>query len=58
MQSISVLTIVVLAFSCTLARDVTLNQQWNLWKDAHNKRYSNAEEHLRYEILLFISVSD
>jgi len=41
-----------------LARDVTLDQQWNLWKDTYNKRYSNAEEHLRYEILFFISISD
>ncbi|CAF0930193.1 unnamed protein product [Rotaria sordida] len=50
MQSISVLTIVVLTISCTLARDVKLNQQWNLWKEAHNKHYSNAEEHLRRAI--------
>ncbi|CAF1476295.1 unnamed protein product [Rotaria sp. Silwood1] len=50
MQSISILTIVMLALSCTLARDVTLNEQWNLWKDAYNKRYSNAEEHLRRAI--------
>ncbi|CAF3764118.1 unnamed protein product [Rotaria sp. Silwood1] len=47
MQSIFILTIVVFAFSCTLTRDVTLNQQWNLWKNAYNKRYSNVEEHLR-----------
>jgi hypothetical protein len=58
MQSISVLTIVVLAFSCTLTHDMTLDQQWNLWKDEHNKHYSNAEEHIRYEILFFISISD
>ncbi|CAF4428359.1 unnamed protein product, partial [Rotaria magnacalcarata] len=33
---------------CTLALDVTLNQYWKLWKEANNKRYSNAEEDIRY----------
>ncbi|CAM2720779.1 unnamed protein product [Rotaria socialis] len=32
---------------CTLSRDVTLNQKWKLWKDTHNKHYSDVEEHLR-----------
>ena len=54
MQSISVLAVLALAFSCTLALDVTLNQHWKLWKEANNKRYNDAEEHLRYEILLFL----
>jgi len=47
MQSISVLAVFALAFSCTLAIDVTLNQQWNLWKQTNNKQYSNAEEQVR-----------
>ncbi|CAF3428701.1 unnamed protein product [Rotaria socialis] len=47
MQSISVLAVLVLAFSCTLALDVTLNQYWKLWKEANNKHYSNAEEDIR-----------
>jgi len=47
MQSISVLAVLALAFSCSLAFDVTLNQHWNLWKQAHNKQYSAAEENLR-----------
>ncbi|CAF3576687.1 unnamed protein product [Rotaria sp. Silwood1] len=47
MQSISVFAILVLASSCTLALDVTLNQHWKLWKEANNKRYSDAEEHFR-----------
>jgi cathepsin L len=47
MQSISVLAVLALAFSCTLAFDASLNHHWKLWKDTHNKRYSDAEEHLR-----------
>jgi cathepsin L len=50
MQSISVLAVLAIAFSCTLALDVTLNQQWKLWKDINNKRYSDAEEHIRRNI--------
>jgi hypothetical protein len=51
MQSISVLAVLALAFTCTLALDVTLNQHWKLWKEANSKRYSDAEEHVRYENL-------
>jgi hypothetical protein len=47
MQSISVLAVLALALSCTLALDVTLTQHWKLWKEANNKRYSDAEEHVR-----------
>jgi len=47
MQSVSVLAVLVLAFSCTLALDVTLDKHWGLWKQAHKKVYSNAEEQLR-----------
>jgi cathepsin L len=47
MQSISVLAVLVLAFSCTLARDPALDRSWQLWKDANNKQYSDAEEHVR-----------
>jgi len=47
MQSISVLAVLALAFSCTLALDVTLNHHWKLWKQANNKLYSDAEEHVR-----------
>jgi cathepsin L len=47
MQSVSVLAVLALAFSCTLAFDVTLDQHWNLWKQAHNKFYSGSEEQLR-----------
>jgi cathepsin L len=47
MQSVSVLAVLALAFSCTLAIDVTLNQHWNLWKQANNKVYSGAEEQVR-----------
>merc|ERR1712110_1178502 len=50
MKSFSVLAILALAFSCTLALDVTLNQHWNLWKQAHNKQYSSNEENLRRAI--------
>jgi len=50
MQSISVLAVLAIAFSCTLAIDVTLNQHWKLWKSANNKRYSDAEEHVRRAI--------
>ncbi len=47
MQFISVLAVLVLAFSCTLALDVKLNQHWKLWKETNNKRYSDVEEHVR-----------
>jgi cathepsin L len=50
MQSISVLAVLAIAFSCTLAIDVTLNQHWKLWKSANNKKYSDAEEHVRRAI--------
>ncbi|CAF0982969.1 unnamed protein product [Rotaria sordida] len=50
MQTISVLAILALAFSCTLAYDVTFNQHWKLWKGLHKKHYSDAEEHVRRAI--------
>jgi len=50
MQSISVLAVLALAFSCTLALDVTLNQHWKLWKEANSQRFSDAEEHVRRAI--------
>jgi cathepsin L len=50
MQSISVLAVLAIAFSCTLALDVTLNQNWQLWKNANNKQYSGAEETARRAI--------
>jgi hypothetical protein len=51
MQSTSILAVLVLAFGCTLALDV---QHWKLWKEANNKRYSDAEEHIRYGIAFSI----
>jgi elongation factor P hydroxylase len=57
MQSISIL-VLALAFSCTLALDVTLDHQWKLWKETNNKRYVDAEEHVRYEVFVFISTFD
>ncbi|CAF1013726.1 unnamed protein product [Rotaria sordida] len=50
MQSISILVIFALAFSCALTVDVTLNEHWKLWKDMHNKYYSDSEEHVRRAI--------
>jgi cathepsin L len=50
MQSISVLAVLALAFTCTLAIDANLNQAWNLWKSTHNKQYSNVEENVRRAI--------
>jgi len=47
MQSVSVLVVLALAVSCTLALDVALNQQWNLWKRVNTKLYSDGEEHVR-----------
>jgi hypothetical protein len=47
MQSISILAVLALAFNCTLAFDVALNYQWKLWKETNNKRYVDAEEHVR-----------
>jgi len=54
MQSVSVLAVLALAFSCTLAFDVALDQHWNLWKQVNKKQYSNAEEEVRYEIFILI----
>jgi len=50
MQSISVLAVLALAFSCTLALDAKLDMHWNLWKQANNKLYSDADESLRRAI--------
>jgi cathepsin L len=47
MQFISVLAVLALAFSCTLAVD---DQHWQLWKGVHNKQYSVAEESVRRAI--------
>jgi cathepsin L len=47
MQSVSVLAVFALVFSCTLAFDVALDQYWNLWKQVNKKQYSNAEEDVR-----------
>jgi cathepsin L len=47
MQSISILAILALALSCTLAFDVTLDHHWKLWKEIHNKHYFDSEEHVR-----------
>ncbi len=58
MYSISILVVLAFAFSCTLALNVALNQDWKLWKETNNKRYFAAEEHVRYAILSFISISD
>jgi len=57
MQSILLFVVLALAFSFTLALDIGLNQQWKSWKDTNNKRYSDAEEHVRYEIFFYISTS-
>jgi cathepsin L len=50
MQSVSVLAVLAVAFSCALAFDATLDQYWNLWKQANNKGYSNVEEQVRRTI--------
>jgi cathepsin L len=50
MQSFSVLAVLALAFSCTLAFDAKLDEQWNLWKISNNKQYSNVEESVRRAI--------
>jgi cathepsin L len=47
MHSISFFAVLALAFSCTLALDITLDQQWKTWKDTNNKRYSDVEEYAR-----------
>jgi len=50
MQSISVLAVLVLAFSCTLAVDVTLDRPWKIWKQVNNKQYADVEESVRRQI--------
>jgi len=47
MQSVSVLAVLALVFSCTLAFDATLNKHWNLWKQNNGKIYSSVEEDVR-----------
>ncbi|CAF1377160.1 unnamed protein product [Adineta steineri] len=47
MRSISILVLIVLALSSTWTRDITINQQWKLWKNQFNKSYTNVEERLR-----------
>lgn len=60
MQTISVLALLAVAFSCTFAFDAELNQHWGLWKQTHNKHYSDAEDHVRYEkkikLVLYIPI--
>ncbi len=55
MQSVLVLPVLALAFSCALALDVTLDQRWQLWKETHNKEYSHVEQYVRYDISFNIS---
>jgi hypothetical protein len=55
MQTIILLTVLAVIFGCTLSLDVVLNQNWKLWKEANNKHYSNAEEHVRFVFLDRIS---
>jgi cathepsin L len=47
MQSVSVLAVLALAFSCTLAFDVTLDKYWDLWKQVNGKIYSSVENDVR-----------
>ena len=47
MNSSALLFLLALAFSCTLAFDVKLDQHWSLWKQTHNKQYSAVEELIR-----------
>jgi hypothetical protein len=47
MQSVSVLAVLALAFSCTLAFDVTLDKYWDLWKQINGKIYSSVENDVR-----------
>jgi len=39
--------VLALAFSCTLAFDANVDQQWKLWKSTHNKQYSSVDETVR-----------
>jgi hypothetical protein len=55
MQFNSLLVIFALTFGCTLSLDVIFNQDWKLWKEANNKHYSDAEEHVRFVFLDLIS---
>jgi len=50
MQTVSLLIVLALGLSCTLALDVKLNKHWKLWKDTHGKKFSDAEEHVRRAI--------
>ena len=50
MQTVSILAVLALAFTCTLAFDAKLNNFWTLWKNTHNKVYSAAEDTARYVV--------
>jgi len=47
MQCVSIIVVLGFVCSCALAFDVSLNQQWNLWKQNNNKLYSDVEENTR-----------
>ena len=51
MKSIAIFTVLALTFGCALSLDVLLNQHWNSWKQANNKLYSDAQEHIRFVLL-------
>jgi len=50
MQSVSILAVLALAFTCTLAFDAKLNHFWTQWKNTHNKVYSSVEDTARRAI--------
>ena len=58
MQSVSILAVLALAFTCTLAFDAKLNHFWTQWKNTHNKVYSSVEDTARFVVSFFLIESN
>jgi cathepsin L len=49
MNSLSI-AVLALVLGCALSLDFSLTNQWKMWKDVHNRKYFDAEEHVRRAI--------
>jgi len=49
MNSLSI-AVLALILGCALGLDISLSKQWQMWKQVHNKKYFDAEEHVRRAI--------
>lgn len=56
MQSVSILAVLALAFTCTLAFDAKLNKFWTQWKNTHNKVYASVEDTARFVVVFLYRI--